>query len=451
MSITGEFVERLRTEFAADPKNRLAQNICTKYDPKEAARSRSALEEVNHVFQHKVDEVRPRTCQGSTGRCWIFAGLNAMRIPLMKKLDIEEFEFSQAYLFFWDKVERSNYYLHTVVETARRGEPVDGRLVSFLLSSPVCDGGQWDMLLNLINKYGVMPKKCFPDAHNSKSSGVMNTILASKLREYTRDLRHLVEKGATEADVESTIKDQMTHIHRIVSICMGMPPASFTWEYYDKNKAYHKVGPVSPLDFYEEHVKPHFNASDLVCLIHDPRPGHNTGDAYTVDCLGNMVGGRRTIYNNQPAELLARLAAASIKEGNPVWFGCEVTKAFAGKLGIQDPLIHDYKLVFGTDVCLPMTKAERLMHGESMMDHAMCFTGVTLDDDGTPVKWRVENSWGEEYGDSGYLVMSHSWFIQFVFEVVVHKKYVPEEVMAVFEKEPTVLPAWDPLGALARV
>ncbi|XP_037092094.1 bleomycin hydrolase-like [Pollicipes pollicipes] len=450
MSLSEEFMDRLRAEFVAEPRNLLAQNVCTKYDPNEAAIGRRALEEINHVFQHKVDEARPRCDQASSGRCWIFAGLNAMRIPFMKALNIEEFEFSQSQLFYWDKVERSNYFLHTVVETAKRGEPVDGRLVSFLLSSPICDGGQWDMLLNLINKYGVVPKRCFPDAHCGKNSGRMNSIVTSKLREFTRDLRHLVEKGASDEDLEATIARQVGQVHRILAICLGLPPRTFTWEYYDKNKAYHKVGPITPRDFYEQHVKPHFNASEQVCLIHDPRPANPSGAAYTVDCLGNMVGGRRTIYNNQPVELLGRLAAAALTDGKPVWFGCEVGKAFASKLGISDPTIYDYKLLFGVDVSLPLSKAERLLLGESMMNHAMCLTGVTLDEDGTPLKWRVENSWGEENGDSGYLVMSHSWFLEFVFEVVVDKKYVPEEVMAVFEQEPTVLPAWDPLGALAR-
>ncbi|XP_037072739.1 bleomycin hydrolase-like [Pollicipes pollicipes] len=451
MSLSAEVMERLQDEFTADPKNLLAQNVCTRADPLEAALSRRALERINHVFQHRVEEVKPCTDQVASGICWMYAGMNAMRIPFMKAFNIKSFEFSQSYLFFWDKVERTNFFLRAIVDTARRGEPVDGRLVSFLLQRPLDDGGQWDMLLNLINKYGVMPKSCFPSARSTERSSSMNGVLMSKLREFARDLRHLVEKGTTDEDLEVTIADQVGQIHRILAICLGLPPRSFTWEYYDREKAYHKVGPLSPRDFYERHVKPHFNAEEQVCLTHDPRPANPSGALYTVDRLGNMVGGRATLYNSQPVELLARLAAAAIVDGKPVWFGCEVSQFFSMKLGINDCSLYDHKVLFGVDVTLPLTKAERLTFGDTMMDHAMCLTGVTLDEDGKPLKWRVENSWGEKDGDKGYMVMSHSWFEEFVFEVVVDKKFVPEDVMAVFDQEPIVLPAWDPLGALARV
>ncbi|XP_045103001.1 bleomycin hydrolase-like [Portunus trituberculatus] len=451
LTITPELMDQYRTEVQSEPSSCLAMNACFKSDPLEMCMCRCKVMATSHVFTHKVEsEGRPVTNQKSSGRCWIFAALNVMRLPFIKQYNLEEFEFSQAYLFYMDKLERCNYFLNKMVECAKRGEEVEGRLLSFLLHDPIVDGGQWDMFVNLITRYGVMPKKYFPESYSAENSMRMNRILQSKLREYTRELRAVVSKDGDESTVVSTLTRQMKEIYRIVSICLGIPPETFTWEYYDKSKTYHKIGPITPLEFYNEYVKPVYNVEDKVCLVTDPRPNNAYGHAYTVDCLGNMVGGRSTIYNNQPVEMLMNLTSESIKNGEAVWFGCEVAKRFAGKLGIQDLEVHNYKSVFGVEVNLGLSKADRLLYGESLMTHAMVFTATTLNESGSPEKWRVENSWGEDRGEKGYLLMTSEWFREFVFETVVDKKYVPEEVLAVFNQEPIVLPAWDPMGALAR-
>ncbi|XP_066968341.1 bleomycin hydrolase [Macrobrachium rosenbergii] len=451
LKLTHELVAQYQEQVEIDPNSCLAMNACWKVDPLEMCIRRSKVIETNHIFTHKVEnEGRPVTNQKSSGRCWIFACLNVMRLPFIKQYNLDEFEFSQSYLFFWDKIERCNYFLNKMVECAKRGEEVQGRLVSFLLHDPTSDGGQWDMLVNLITRYGVIPKKCFPESYSAENSMRMNRILQSKLREYTRELRTIINKGGDESAITETLTRQMSEIYRVVAICLGIPPTNFMWEYYDKSKAYHKVGPLTPLEFYNEHVKSVYNVEDKVCLVTDPRPDNPYSKAYTVDCLGNMVGGRKTIYNNQPVELLMNLCSESLKNGEAVWFGCEVGKRFAGKLGIQDLDIHDYKSAFGIEVNLGLSKADRLIYGESLMTHAMTFTAVTVNESGSPEKWRVENSWGEDRGEKGYLIMTSDWFREFVFEVVVDKKYVPEEVLAVFTQEPVVLPAWDPMGALAR-
>ncbi|KAG5900092.1 hypothetical protein JTB14_016062 [Gonioctena quinquepunctata] len=452
--LNADVLEKFRKQFFAEEKNVLAQNVCSRVDPFDVALSRKVLAETQHVFNHKIEaEGKPVTNQKSSGRCWLFAALNVIRLPFIKQLNLEDFEFSQGHLFFWDKIERCNFFLNTIVETARRNEAVDGRLVSFLLNDPTTDGGQWDMVVNLINKHGLMPKKNFPESFSCESSLKLNALLKSKLREYAKAIRDLVLKGASDGDINSLIQDQMSNIYRVVGICLGIPNDTFTWTYYDKNKAFHSIGPITAKEFYEQHVKLVFNIDDKVCLVTDPRPTNDYSKVYTVDCLGNMIGGRRCIYNNQPVELLLELTKKSIIDGEAVWFGCEVSKRFAAKQGIQDLKAHEFPLVFGIDIQTTLSKADRLLYGESSMTHAMVFTAVStnVSEQGEEVvKLRVENSWGEDRGEKGYLIMTSDWFKEFTFEVVVDKKYVPQEVLDVFNQEPIVLPAWDPMGTLAQ-
>ncbi|XP_003700239.1 bleomycin hydrolase isoform X1 [Megachile rotundata] len=449
--LSPEILNQFYTKFYEDNRNTLAQNVSTRTNPHEACISRRILQESQHVFTHKIaTEVKPVTNQKNSGRCWIFSALNIIRIPFMKQYNLDEFEFSQAYLFFWDKLERCNYFLHNIVKTAKQNEPVDGRLVSFLLNDPVTDGGQWDMIVNLINRHGVIPKVCFPESYSSESSSRMNTILKSKLREYSKVLRDLISSGATNEKIEAQILEQMTVIYRILGICLGIPSKTITWEYYDKSKNYNCIGPITPIDFYEKYVKPYYNVDDKVCLVTDPRPSNPFGKLYTIDCLGNVVGGRPTLYNNQPPELLMKLCAESIKQNEPVWFGCDVNKRLITKQGILDMKSYDFEHMFGTDIQVNLAKADRLLYGDSMMMHAMALTAVSIDNDGKIKKFRVENSWGDDHGQKGYLILTAEWFSEFVFEAVVDKKIVPADVLNVFKQDPITLPAWDPMGTLAH-
>lgn len=451
IALTEEDFAQWKGNFHKDPKNILAQNVCSRIDPFDACISRKTFENTQHVFAHKVEsEGKPLTHQKSSGRCWIFAALNAIRIPFIKHYNIEEFEFSQAYLFYWDKIERCHYFLNNIIETALRGEEISGRVVSFLLSDPTCDGGQWSMLVNLILKHGLMPKKYFPESYSCEASLRLNSILKSKLREYTKVLRDLITDGAAENILRAKLKEQMSEIYNVAGICLGIPDSTFTWEYYDRTKTYQSVGPMTAVQFYENCVKQCYNVEDKVCLMNDPRPANAYGEMYTIDCLGNVVGGGPVLYNNQPIDLLMQMVVKSIKSGEAVWFGCEVSKRFAMKLGIEDLTIQDFKLMFGVNIQNTMSKADRLLYGESAMTHAMVFTAVTCDENAVPIKFRVENSWGEDRGDKGYILMTADWFKEFVFEVVVDKSHVPDDVLKVLEKKPIVLPAWDPMGALAE-
>ncbi|KAG1929878.1 bleomycin hydrolase [Pimephales promelas] len=306
------------------------------------------------------------------------------------------------------------------------------------------------MLVNLIEKYGVVPKKCFPESHSSEASRRMNDILNHKLREYCLRLRNMVASEATKTELSDTIDTMIEEVFRVASVCLGSPPDTICWEYRDKDKNFHRMGPLTPLEFYTQHVKPLYNLQDKICLVNDPRPQNPYGKLYSVEFLGNMVGGRRTLYNNQPIELLKKAAANSIKNGEAVWFGCDVGKHFHSKLGINDMNVFNHDLVFGISV-KNLSKAERLIYGDSMMTHAMILTAVT-DKNGKEEcyeKWRVENSWGDDRGNKGYLIMTDEWFTEYVYEVVVDKSFIPPEVLDVMQQDPVVLPAWDPMGALA--
>lgn len=289
-----------------------------------------------------------------------------------------------------------------------------------------------------------------------------------KLREYAVQLKELVDKKCSEEEMKEAKKKMMTEVYRITSICLGTPPKTFEWEYTDKSKKYFQLSGLSPLQFYNEHVKPVYNPLDKVCLVNDPRNPYNK--LLTVEYLSNMVNGRCVLYNNQPVEVLKKLTAASLKDDEAVWFGCDVDKHFERKIGALDMEIHNYDSAFGISMKY-LNKAQRLLYGGSLMTHAMVFTGFSwkensktsdtedhskpVEEGGTAdietIKWRVENSWGDEKDKPGYLMMTDTWYSEYVYEVVIDKKYVPADVLGVLEQQPIVLPAWDPMGSLACV
>lgn len=463
-----DLLSEIQNAFLSEKQNLVVQNVGTQYDPVEVCLDRSVAETVNHVFKHKVNEVKPVTNQRASGRCWIFAFLNAIRQKFVQHFNLEDFEFSQQFLYFWDRIERSYFFINTYEELARKGEEPDGRLMMFLLSNPLNDGGQWDMLINLVEKYGLVPKAVWPEAFTSNRSMRLRRIINHKLREYAVQLKELVDKKCSEEEMKQAKNKMMTEVYRITSICLGTPPKTFEWEYIDKSKKYCKLSGLTPLQFYNEHVKPVYNPLDKVCLVNDPRNPYNK--LLTVEYLSNMVNGRRVLYNNQPVEVLKKLTAASLKDNEAVWFGCDVDKHFERKIGALHLDIHSYELTFGISMKY-LNKAQRLLYGGSLMTHAMVFTGFSWEEntkttdtedplkpveegaavDIKTMKWRVENSWGDEKDKPGYLMMTDSWYSEYVYEVVIDKKYVPDDVLGVLQQEPIVLPAWDPMGSLACV
>ena len=441
--IRTEDIGRFAATFDAEPRNRLALNAVTRNGIGAVALSREAVNRIHHTYSHLI-ETPEATDQKRTGRCWLFAGLNTFRLAAMKKMNLESFELSQAYPMFWDKLEKANFFLENIIET--RTEPLDGRLVTWLLSDPLPDAGQWDMFVNLIKKYGVVPKPVMPETNSSSESWPMNGVLIAKLREYAWVLREMHERGASVEEMHRAKGEMLTEFYKMLSIHLGKPPSSFFWEWRDKDKQFHRHGDITPTEFFEQYVD--VDLDDMVCLINAPTKDKSYNTLYTVQYLGNVVGGQIVRYLNVDIETLKKAAVAMVVDGQAVWFGCDVGKMLERNLGVLDLDVYDYELVYGT--AFRLDKAGRLDYGHSRMTHAMVFTGVDLDDAGAPVKWRVENSWGTEHGDKGSMVMTDRWFDEFLYEVTVSKKYLSPELLEVLDTVPVVLPPWDPMGALAR-
>ncbi len=441
--ITMDAISQFNQEFCQDPKNMLAMNAVTKNSITDIAMSRNAFVNAQHTFSHLVPLEGKATSQKSSGRCWIFAALNVMRLPLMAKHNLEEFEFSQSYMFFWDKFEKSNYFLESIIDTKEK--PVDDRTVMWLFQTAISDGGQWDMFVNLINKYGVVPKDAMPESYASSNSGLMNRMILHKLREYAKQLRDLDQSGSQVSELRKLKNNQMQEIYRILCIFLGEPPKKFDWQFRDKDKKFFDFQDITPKEFMEKHVP--FNINDKVCLVNAPTKDKPLNNVLTVKYLGNIVEGFPTRYLNVDIDVVKQAAAASIKDGEAVWFGCDVGKRFHRDIGVMDMDLYDYKLVIGTDTAL--NKGARLDYGDSAMTHAMVFTGVDIQNDQIE-KWRVENSWGDKVGSKGYFIMTDKWFDEFNYEVVVDKKYVSENILDIAKQKPIELNPWDPMGSLAR-
>ena len=429
--------------FAADPKNLLALNAVTSAKVDDVARDRAAVIRAEHTFSHVI-KTPTVTDQKHSGRCWMFAGLNVFRLEAMKRLNVEQFELSQNHLMFYDKLEKANQFLETILETA--GEPTDGRLISFLLRDPIGDGGQWDMFASLVRKYGVMPKSAMPETVSSSDTMALNAVLRAKLREYAAELRRGHASGDAPDALRRRKADMLQTLYRILAMHLGRPPRSFVWQWRDKDDGFHRDGELTPQEFFARYVG--FDLDSVVSLINCPTDDKPFGRLFTVQYLGNVVGGDMVRYLNVPIDVFKQAAVAMLTEGRAVWFGCDVGKMRATEQGILDGELYDLELLYGT--AFRADKAERVSYGHSAMTHAMVFTGVDLDDGGQPLKWRVENSWGEKVGEKGTFVMSDGWFDEYMFEVVVEKKYVPAEVLAALDEPPVVLPPWDPMGSLAR-
>jgi bleomycin hydrolase len=439
-TLAAEDLELLRKDFAANPAYRLAQNAVTRVALDDVAINREILNSTDHSQSVLLDDWKV-TNQEHSGRCWLFAGLNLLRVGAMKKMGLKEFEFSQNYAMFWDKIERANYFLEAIIETADRD--IDDRTVAYLLESVADDGGQWNMFVAIINKHGLVPKSVMPETQSSSNTGRMNSVLRNLLHQGAKSVREAYTRGADAARAEKA--DVLRVIYRVLCIHLGTPPERFDWQWTDKDRGFHRDGMITPKEFAAKYVE--LPVDDYVCLVHDPRASSPTGRTFTVEYLGNVLGAPPVIYLNVDMSVMKDIAARTLQSGEPVWFGCDVVKMMSNEYGVWDADLYDLPSVYGADFTLG--KADRLVFHETQMTHAMLFTGVDLLD-GVPRRWRVENSWGSDRGKDGFYTMNDSWFDEYVFEIAARRSALPEELQRAVGAEPIVLPAWDPMGSLAR-
>jgi bleomycin hydrolase len=452
--LTPDLLETFAKRVEADPTARMMQNALAGTDVDKVVLDQARMLSVPRSMSHHLDDWEA-TDQKQSGRCWMFAGLNLLRVGTAARLGVKEFEFSESYLQFWDKLEKANHWLESILATADRD--VDDRTVAHLLTSPADDGGQWNMFLALVAKHGLVPKEVMPETQSSSKTAKLNRDLSSLLRRAAADLRRRSAANATPEELAEAKEEVLASVHRILSLHLGTPPASFSWQWRDSDKAFHRDGELTPREFAARYVT--LPIDDYVCIVHDPRPSSPFGRTFTVEHLGNVVGAPQVVYLNVEMPLMKQLAAEALvgsegRPAEPVWFGCDVGQMLDGDLGLWHATLYDYDALYATQDLGPvLAKADRLHHHGTSMTHAMLLTGVNVvdgpGDRQVPTRWRVENSWGTEKADKGFWTMDDSWFDEYVFEIAVPRSALPDELRSALGQDPIVLPAWDPMGALA--
>lgn len=442
MIVDKKLLKKFSENYEKERLNLAVASSIAKVGILDASFNNEVLREHNYEFSNVTDKGNI-TSQKSSGRCWMFAALNTARVDVMKKLNLDNFEFSQNYTLFWDKLEKSNYFLESILETLE--EDRTSRLIQHLLSAPVQDGGQWDMFSGILEKYGAVPKYVMPETYHSSSTMVLNRVLTRRLRKAAQILRD--KKGSSMDQLRKIKEEQLQGIYDILVKSLGRIPETFDFEYTDKDKKFHKDSNITPVEFFKKYVG--WNLDDKISLINAPTQDKPYERVYTVKYLGTVKEGRKIAYVNVPIEELKRAAILAIKDNNPVWFGCDVGKNSDRTSGIMDLRLYNYELTVGPEE--KFTKAQRLDYGESLLTHAMVFTGVDLDEKGNPIKWMVENSWGDGVGSKGYFSMSDRWFDEYNYQIMVDKKYISKKYLKAFDQPVIELEPWDPMGSLACV
>ena len=441
--ITNQQIKDFRT--ATDDKH---NNIIRRAVTKNGIHSASFDQEIANIntpiFSIDLDTGKVAN-QKQSGRCWMFAALNTMRHDIKDRFHIsDEFQLSQSYTLFWDKFEKANYFYENVLKTAT--EPLDSRRVSFLLTTPQQDGGQWDMIVSIIEKYGLVPQSIYPESKASSATAELNNTLNTLLRHDATVLRGLVAQQASKDKISNARNEMLANVYRLLSLTLGEPPVQFDFEYRDELHNFHVERQLTPQDYYQKFVS--WDLDEYISVINAPTADKPFDATYNVDMLGNVVGGRDVKHLNVDINKMKAFAISQLKDGQSVWFGVDMGPQVDRESGLMASGIFASDDLFNVDST--MTKAQRLDYGESLMTHAMVLTGVDLDENDQPTKWKVENSWGEKVGKNGYFTMSDDWMNEYAYQIVVKKEYLSSELVNIYDNsKPTLLSPWDPMGALA--
>ena len=391
------------------------------------------------IDTHFSDRVKTKgiTDQQSSGRCWLFTGLNVLRAKMIDKYDLPGMEFSQNYLFFYDQLEKANLFLQGVIDT--KDLPFEDRKVDWLFSNPLSDGGQFTGVSNLITKYGLVPSEAMPETYQANNTSQMATLIKLKLREDGLDLREAAANGASAKKLQAMKVEQLSEVYRMLALCLGEPVKEFEWIRCDKSNNIVSRKTYTPKSFYDEFIGEDLE-NNYIMIMNDPCREY--GKVYEIDYDRHVYDGHNWVYVNLPVERIKEMAIASIKDNTAMYFSCDVGKFANSRKGVLDINNFDYESLMG--VTFGMDKKERVLTHASGSSHAMTLIAVDIVD-GKPVKWMVENSWGPAAGYQGNYIMTDEWFNEYMFRLVVEKKYVPEDVLKMLDQKPVQLPAWDPM------
>lgn len=433
--LSEDLIERIQANHDLDNHSRAMYNAITNNNVNDLALNRDLLQGHNEVFSHKI-KAKGVTNQKSSGRCWLFAGLNILRPAIIENYKLGSFEFSQNYLAFWDKMEKANTFLERIIEY--RDTDLLDREMEIVLRSPFPDGGWWKYVVDLIDKYGVVPKDVMPETNSSESTGMMNRLISRKLRVDAVELRAMHAGGASVLELRTEKEAMLSEVYRMLVMNLGEPPSEFPFRYEDRDSNVSEMRVYSPNEFYDEFVQ--VDLHEYVNIFN--YPSQEYGGHYKIDLSSNMYDKDDINFANVEIDILKMSAMNSVLDDEPVWFACDVGKDQSRQHGIMAMNVFDYNSIYSTE--LEMSKSDRAMFRESAPNHAMVFVGVDVKD-GEPQKWLVENSWGTSKGSGGYWTLYDTWFDNHVYNVIVKKKYVPKDVLEIYEREPIVLPAWDPM------
>ena len=429
-------LDQIRAGFKKDAYTKAMQNALSSNDISKLAWNRANVGTTDHLFTYRVD-VSGITDQKSSGRCWMFSSLNLFRPGVMKKFNTSEFEFSESYLYFYDLLEKANLFLNNMENSASL--PIENEKVRWYLKSPVDDGGQWVNFVNLVKKYGMVPKEAMGETNSSENTSLLTKFLNTKLREDALEIRDLKNLKADPKKIAARKVEMLSEIYRMLALNLSEPPSEFVWRFKDKDKKIVERN-YTPQSFREE-VLGETNLDDLVMIMNDPsRPFWKH---YEVENYRNTSEGSNWHYVNLPNDVIKEFCIASIKNNEALYASCDVGKQLRRDVGILDVDNFDYESVYG--VKFGMNKAQRIQTGESGSSHGMALIAVDVDAQGKPVKWQFENSWGPAACEKGYLTFTDAWFNEYMFRFVVNKKYLTAKVLEIYAQKPEMLPPWDPM------